>query len=190
MSARNAPIRDRVMLTLVPMPADPPPTQDLLEGLYEDLRREARRQLASNPLHTLQPTALLNEAMVRLLSTRERASLAPGQVYVYVARAMRSVLVDHARARGAIKRGGGDRPVPLDELEEPVYDERADAHQDVLTVHDALERLAAEHPELAELAELRFFGRLTVPEVAAARGVPESRVKAASLYLRRILGEA
>jgi RNA polymerase sigma factor (TIGR02999 family) len=180
------------MLTCHAMSApdsDTDSTDALLEGLYDDLRREARKQLASNPLHTLQPTALLNEALVRLLSTRERANLNEGQLYTYVARAMRSVLVDHARSWGAIKRGGGQRPVPLDELDEPIYDEQGDARRDVLAVHDALGDLAGQHPELAELAELRFFGRLTVSEVAEVRGVPESRVKAASLYLRRILKE-
>lgn len=166
------------------------PTDALLESLYDDLRREARKQLASNPLHTLQPTALLNEALVRLLSTKERATLSQGQLYTYVARAMRSVLVDHARNRGAIKRGGGERPVRLDELEEPVYDERAGDENDVLAVHEAIARLGKEQPELAELAELRFFGRLTVAEVAEAKQVPQSRVKAASLFLRRILQEA
>ena len=158
---------------------------ELVDGLYEVLRGEARRQLSARPLHTLQPTALLNEALLRFLSRRQRSDLSEGELYTYVAKVMRTVLVDHARTKGSVKRGGHVRRVPLDKLQEPVYE--GSGRQDVLAVHDALEVLAAEEPEFAELAELRYFGRMTVPEVAALRGVPESRVKVASQCLRRLL---
>lgn len=167
--------------------ASEPALHELVDELYEDLRGEARRQLAGRPLHTLQPTALLNEALVRLLRKKEHAALNHGQLCTYVAKVMRSVLVDHARAKGSEKRGGGQTAVPLDQVREPVY--REDAGVDILAVHDALEVLAREEPEFAELAELRFFGRLSVQEVAAARGVPLSRVKVASQCLRKLLQE-
>lgn len=166
-------------------PEPPADIAELVDGLYDVLRAEARRQLSSRPLHTLQPTALLNEALVRFLSRKQRANLSQGELYTYVAKVMRTVLVDHARAKGSVKRGGLVRRVPLEKLKEPVY--RGGGRQDVLAVHDALEVLAKEEPEFAELAELRYFGRMTVPEVAAARGVPVSRVKVASKCLRRLL---
>ena len=162
---------------------------EVLGDLYEDLRREARKQLATRPLHTLQPTALLNEALVRLLTTKERVGLNERQLWMYVAKVMRSVLVDHARAKGSAKRGGARRPARIEELADLAAREESSSSDDVLAVHEALERLAKSQPELAELAELRFFGCLSVAEVAQAKGVSEGRVKAASLYLRRLLGE-
>lgn len=158
---------------------------ELVDGLYEVLRREARRQLSSRPLHTLQPTALLNEALLRFLSRRQRVELSEGQLYTYVAKVMRTVLVDHARTKRSAKRGGNARRVPLEQVREPVY--RGSGGQDILAVHDALEFLSKEEAEFAELAELRYFGRMTVQEVATARGVPVSRVKVASQCLRRLL---
>ncbi len=162
---------------------------EVLDDLYEDLRREARKQLATRPLHTLQPTALLNEALVRLLTTKERVGLNERQLWMYVAKVMRSVLVDHARAKGSAKRGGARRPARIEEIGDLAARETSDSAADVLAVHEALERLSQSQPELAELAELRFFGCLSVTEVAQAKGVSEGRVKAASLYLRQLLGD-
>ena len=75
-------------------PAPDLPLGELLDGLYDGLRREARKQLAARPLHTLQPTALLNEALVRLLTTKQRTHLNEGQLCTYVTKVMRTVLVE------------------------------------------------------------------------------------------------
>jgi RNA polymerase sigma factor (TIGR02999 family) len=154
-------------------------TDDLLPLVYTELRRLAARQLAGEaPGQTLQPTALVHEAYLRLMANpaREgggvddspppsRAGFAsPGAFLTAAATAMRRILIDRARARKAEKRGGdrGRADLDPDQLAAP---ERS---ADLLAVDEALTRLAARDPRKAKLVELRYFAGLTLAEAAAA----------------------
>jgi RNA polymerase sigma factor (TIGR02999 family) len=164
---------------------------ELVELVYVELRRLAgglmRRE---RPDHTLQPTALVHEALPRLLhpdvlgGAHNRA-----QFLAAAARAMRRVLVDHARGRAAGKRGGGQGQVPLDEA----LDYCARQNLDVLAVHEALDELAGLHERQSQVVELRFFGGYTVGEVAGLLQVSVSTVESdfrkATAFLRRRLAE-
>lgn len=122
---------------------------------------------------TLQPTALVNEAFMKL-ATHEAAEFASREHFVAVAaRAMRQILVDHARRRSAEKRGGNRRPVTLNDV--PVGDEGRVV--DRIALDDALGRLAALNARHARVVELRYFGGLSVPEVAGALGISVATVE-------------
>lgn len=158
----------------------------LVERLYPELHQMAVGfMLQERRDHTLQPTALLHEALLQLLdgAVLEKAS---NRRYLFaaVARAMRQVLVDHARQRATDKRGAGCGRVPLDEALRPFEEQ----HLDVLAVHEALEQLAQLNERHAQIMELRFFGGLTVPEVAKLLNVSVSLVekdfRRASAFLR------
>lgn len=133
--------------------------------VYEDLRRIARRQRRiADSRQTLSTTGLVHEAYLRLLGREETDWRDRAQFFALAARAMRTVLVDEARKRLAAKRGGGRVRVPLAD-----DDVAVDAHMDeVLAVHESLERLGATEPRLAQVVECRFFGGLAVEETAAA----------------------
>jgi RNA polymerase sigma-70 factor, ECF subfamily len=160
---------------------------------YDELRRLATGYLSrERRAHTLQPTALVHEALARLMAGRGAGALAGmdrGEYVAAVARAMRLVLVDHARRRGAQKRGGARHRVPLDDSL-ALYEESA---SDLLALDEALERLAALDPELARMVELRFFGGLTEEETAREMGVSSRTVtrawRFARVWLARELGE-
>ena len=135
-----------------------------LPQVYAELRRLAAAKMAGEPDgHTLDATALVHEAFVKLGGE----SFASPSAYLRAAAvAMRRILVDHARAKRADKRGGGRRAgVEPDELPAPPAD------ADVLAVDDALARFAAADPQAAELVTLRYFAGLTIPEAAAALGI-------------------
>lgn len=143
---------------------------DLFQVVYDDLRRLAARYLnGERHGHTLQPTALVNEAYLRLLAGTggDRAWSGRGQFFAAAARAMRHILVDSARRKRSSKRGGGLAREILDP-EQVAEPEKAD---DLLALNDALDALAASEPALAELVTLRYFGGLTVAEAANALGI-------------------
>jgi RNA polymerase sigma factor (TIGR02999 family) len=133
-------------------------------AVYPELRRIARAYLRRERTgHTLQPTALVHEAFLRLTSAGQLRFESRRQFYALAAQLMRRILVDHARALGARKRGGPDAvKVPLDGLEPgqplPV--------QQFLELHDAMDRLAELNPRKAQVIELRYFGGLTLEETA------------------------
>ena len=134
---------------------------ELLTLVYDELRRVASRLMrGERPDHTLSPTAVVHEAVF---------DRAPDRSYLFAsaARAMREVLIDHARRRGADRRGGGRRRVPLD----PVIDYFDGQGLDLVAVHEALDRLAERDERQAQVMTLRYFGGMTVPEVAKALGV-------------------
>jgi len=148
----------------------------VLPQIYDELRALAAQHLRKErPGHTLQATALVHEAFLRL-SGRERVHVeARVQFFAVAAQAMRRVLVDHARRRQAEKRGGAEAPVPITEVAEA---ELAAAPQvDLLDVDDALVRLAALDPRQAEVVELRFFAGMEMAEIAAALEISESTVR-------------
>jgi len=155
--------------------------------VYEDLRRIARRHLSEErPGHTLDPTALVHEAWMQLGPEHARGAAGRGQYLAFASRVMRSFLVDHARRKGAEKRGGRRERVTLAGV---LVDETGQA--DVLTVHDMLETLCATDAELGRIAELRIFGGLTQEEIAEVLELPkrtlERRWRVASAWLRREL---
>jgi RNA polymerase sigma factor (TIGR02999 family) len=148
--------------------------QDLFPLLYDELHRLAERYMADErSCHTLQPTALVNEAYVRLASGEAVGVQSRAHFFGIAARAMRQVLVDHARARDADKRGGGRERVALDEAA-ATFGERASP---VLVLDDAIEQLVAFDEPLARIVELRFFGGLTNEETGEALGMSTRSVE-------------
>lgn len=167
---------------------DPGQAEELLAIVYDELRQLARRQFRGERAgHTLQPTALVHEAYLRLAKLPRPRWESRAHFFGTAARAMRQILVDHARRRSAGKRGGGAERVTLDTSvsgKDPLA-------ADVLDLHDALERLASNDPDLAHLVELRFFAGLTLDETADALGISRRKVakdwSVARLWLQREL---
>ena len=154
---------------------DDRPADALLPIVYDELRRRAAAYLRrERPGQTLQPTALVHEAYLRLLKDQPGRWQNRAHFCAIAAHAMRQILIERARARGALKRGGAQPRVTLDEgaiagAEPPSID--------LLALDDALTRLEALDPEQARLVELRFFGGLTVEETAEAMNISPATVK-------------
>ena len=147
---------------------------ELMPLVYDELRRLARGYLGrERRAFTLQPTALVNEAYVRLLKGRKQDWRTRAQVIGIAAMAMRQILIEAARARAAQKRGGDADRVTLDEG----LVASGERSVDVLAVDAALDKLAAFDAQQARLVELRFFGGLTIEECAAALGISPATVK-------------
>ncbi|HEX8068831.1 MAG TPA: sigma-70 family RNA polymerase sigma factor [Pyrinomonadaceae bacterium] len=145
----------------------------LLPLVYEELRRLAHRYMRrERPGHSLQTTALVNEAYLRLVDQTRVRWQGRAHFYGIAAQMMRRVLVDHARARGYAKRGGAAQHVPLDEAL-VVSAARAD---EVVALDDALKTLAEIDQRKAQLVELRFFGGLSIEEAAAVLQVSPGTV--------------
>lgn len=146
-------------------------TEGLVEVVYDELRRRARRHLSrERPDHTLQPTALVHEAYLRLADQTRVDWQGRTHFLAVAAGAMRRILIDHARAHRRQKRGGGSRKVTLSEAVTPFSSSDLDLEQ-LLAVEEALERLRELSERQATLVELRFFGGLTVEEAADHLGV-------------------
>ena len=161
---------------------------ELFPIVYTEVRKLARSYLRrERPDHTLQPTALVNEAYMRLVDQRHVDWQNRAHFFGIAAQVMRRVLVDHARMRQADKRGSGDRPVVLDEALALV----AERTPDVVALDDALRALAELDPRQAQIVELRFFGGLSIEEAAEVIGLSPATVKrewsAARAWLRREL---
>lgn len=137
----------------------------LVPLIYPELRRIAGRQLRrERPDHTLQPTALVHEVFLQLVHQRDASWDNRAQFFAVAAQLMRRILVDHARSRQALKRGGG---ITMVTLEAQAADASADPiAAELLALDQALERLAARDPDHARIVELRFFGGLSVEETA------------------------
>ena len=163
------PLRDLTLILGKARAGDHEARGELLALVYEELRLVASRlMLRERTDHTLSPTAVVHEAVIRLLGDAVFDKAADRNfLFASAARAMREVLIDHARRRGSDRRGGGRRRVPLD----AVVDYFEGQGLDVVAVHEALDRLADLDGRQAQVMTLRYFGGLTVPEVAAALGV-------------------
>jgi RNA polymerase sigma factor (TIGR02999 family) len=147
----------------------------LMELIYEDCRQIAARQLRrERPEHSLDPTALVHEMYLRLIDQRRATWQNRAQFFGIAARLMRRILVDHARSRGRVKRGGGPTLVSLGAASEEPDGGQA---RDVLAIDDALDRLAAIDQDQVQIVELRFFAGLTVEETALALGRSPRTVK-------------
>jgi RNA polymerase sigma factor (TIGR02999 family) len=151
---------------------DPHAAEQLLPLVYDDLRKLAMQKLAHEaPGQTLQATALVHEAYVRLVDVKKTQHWdSRGHFFAAAAEAMRRILVENLRRKKSKKHGGGGKRVPLDQIELalPLPDD------DLLALDEALTQLAAEWPAVAELVKLRFFAGLTMDEAAAARGISPS----------------
>jgi RNA polymerase sigma factor (TIGR02999 family) len=166
---------------------DPRALKTLIPLVYDELRRLARAQLRrERPGHTLQTTALVHEAYLRLAGQEKLSFESRGHLRAIAANTMRRILVEHARARRAAKRGGERARLTLTdglglaEESKPV---------DVLALDEALRRLAEVDPRASRVVELRFFGGLTVEETAEILGVSAPTIKRewalARAWLRR-----
>lgn len=164
-------------------------SHDLIPFVYKELRRIAGAFMqGERPGHTLQPTALVNEAYLRLVDQKRVDWQGREHFFRVAARLMRRVLVDHARGRLAAKRGGGEENLNLDCLDIP---DRPEKLEQMLIVDDILTRLEAVDPEQVRVVELRYFGGMSIPETASALGVSTSTVdrdwSMAKAWIRREL---
>lgn len=158
----------------------------LLAAVHHELRRIAagymRRERRD---HSLQPTALVNEAYLRLAAQRDLPWEGRGHFFGIAARVMRQVLVDHARRRLAMKRPADRAAVPISKIADP----STDRDIDVLALHEALEQLAKLDPRQAEIVELRYFGGMTEEEVAQVKGLSPATVRRDVASARFWLGQ-
>lgn len=147
----------------------------LIALVYDELRRQAARYLSrERGDHTLRPTALVNEAYLRLVRQRSVVWQDRGQFFAVAATVMRRLLVDYARKDGASKRGGSVHTVSLEDGDEVGI--AAAPNIDVIELNDALVELSAIDPQCARMIELRFFAGLTTEETAEALGVSTATV--------------
>lgn len=164
---------------------------ELMPLVYEELRRLAHRYMGrERPGHTLQTSALVNEAYLRLIDQNDVHWQNRAHFFGIAAQMMRRILVDYARKRGFAKRGGDARPVPLEEAM-IVSQERA---ANVVALDDALKSLAELDPRKSQIVELRFFGGLSIEETAEVLAVSTGTVMRdwtlAKAWLRREMAPA
>jgi RNA polymerase sigma factor (TIGR02999 family) len=154
---------------------------DLFPLVYQSLKDLARQRMSlERPGHTLQPTALVHEAYLRLAGAANVRWSNPAHFYHAAAEAMRRILVEHARANGRIKRGAGARRVPIHLL-----DLADDGDSDeILALDEAIRRLEEHTPDVAAVVRLRFFAGLSVAETAEALGMGRRSVDRAWSYAR------
>lgn len=162
----------------------------LLPLVYGELRALADLQLRSErPDHTLQPTALVHEAYLRLLKDQRPSWADRGRFFRAAAQAMRRILIEHARKRGRIKRGGSRARLPASVLDFVAAEDPAD----FLALEEAVRRLEQQDPRMGRVVDLRFFAGLSVEETARALGVSQRTVKrewtVARAWLYRALKE-
>ena len=154
---------------------DPKAAGELLPLVYDELRRVAAARMAGlAPGHTLQPTALVHEAWLRLVGDESQAQFQNrAHFFAAAAEAMRHILIDHARRKQALRHGGGQQRVEVDDLQiaAPAADE------ELLAVDEALDRLARLDQAKAELVKLRYFVGMTFAEAGAALGISEPAAK-------------
>jgi RNA polymerase sigma factor (TIGR02999 family) len=151
---------------------DPHAAEQLLPLAYDELRRLAAQRLAQEkPGQTLQATALVHEAYLRLVDVEKaQAWNSRGHFFAAAAEAMRRILVEQARRKCRHKHDGGRQRVPMNEAEPSCRDDAAE----LLAIHEALDRLAAEDPQAAQLVGLRYFAGLSVEQAAETLGLPRS----------------
>jgi RNA polymerase sigma factor (TIGR02999 family) len=164
---------------------------ELMPLVYNELHRIAQRAWRGlDRGNTLQPTALINEAYLRLAGAENSTFQSRGHFFAVACTAMRQILVNHARSRHAEKRGGGQAALSLNDIQVAVHQEAAD----VVALHEALERLHAIDPRKSQVVEMRYFGGLTIEETAEALGLSVVTVNrdwrlARTWLLREMQGE-
>jgi RNA polymerase sigma factor (TIGR02999 family) len=160
---------------------DPKAAGELLPLVYEELRRLAAAKMASEAAnHTLQPTALVHEAWLRLTGNQNQEWNSRGHFFAAAAEAMRRILIDRARRRRAVRHGGAQERVDVHDLDLacPLPDDQ------LLAVDEALDKLASHHPRQAELVKLRYFVGMSVQEAAQALGISTDTAKDYSAHAR------
>ncbi|MHC4081057.1 MAG: sigma-70 family RNA polymerase sigma factor [Planctomycetota bacterium] len=178
------------------MPADAPKTltlalkaaagdreaaAELLPLIYDDLRKLARARMAKlAPGQTLQPTALVHEAYVRVIGSGDPGWDGRGHFFAAAAQAMRNVLVDQARRKAALKHGGGRRRLELADSDLAIQPPR----EDILALDEALKRLETDDPRKGQVVNLRYFAGLTAEETAAALDVSVGTVEREWRYIK------
>jgi RNA polymerase sigma factor (TIGR02999 family) len=167
---------------------DPQAASELLPLVYDELRKLAATRMAGeSPGDSLDATALVHEAYLRLVGPSERPDWhGRGHFFAAAAEAMRRILVERARRRGRGKHGGGRTRVDL-EADAPAAPEPAD---EVLEVDDALDRLATADPQAAELVKLRYFAGFSIPDAAAALNISPRTADRLWAYARAWLRQA
>ena len=165
--------------------------EELMAAVYAELHRQAERAMGHEmPEHTLQPTALVSEAYLRLIDQRRVQWRSRAHFFGVAAQLMRRILVDHARGRLAAKRGGGARQITLGDADASA-EAPNESGVDVLALHEALERLAVLDPGQARIVELRYFGGMTIEDTAEALDRSPATIKrewaVARAWLRREL---
>jgi RNA polymerase sigma factor (TIGR02999 family) len=167
---------------------DPRAAAQLLPLVYDELRKLAAQRMSSErPGQTLQATALVHEAYLRLVGGAADAGWnGRGHFFAAAAEAMRRILVERARRVGRVRHGGGRRRVDLDDVDlaGPPDDADAGRHEDLLALDEALTALEAEEPEAAAVVKLRCFTGLTVEDAAAAIGVSARTAKRHFAYAK------
>jgi RNA polymerase sigma factor (TIGR02999 family) len=156
-------------------------SEELLPLVYDELRRLAAARMAQEAAgQTLQPTALVHEAWLRLIGDGDRTWENRGHFFGAAAEAMRRIMIENARRKSRLKRGGGQARLNIEDLElaETTPDDK------VLLIDEALERLQAEDPEKTRVVVLKFFGGLTNQDVAASLGVTERTVERQWAYAK------
>jgi len=162
---------------------DPRAADELLPLVYQELRKLAAAKMShESAQQTLQPTALVHEAWLRLGADAQPPWQNRAHFFAAAAETMRRILIDRARKRRAQRHGGGLERVNADAIEIP--DELNRADDQLLAVHEALEKFAAEEPQKAALVKLRYFAGLTLEEAANALNIPEGTAKRWWTYSR------
>ena len=165
---------------------EPTAANELLPLVYEELRKLAAHRMAGQaPGHTLQPTALVHEAWLRLAGDQPGRFAGRAHFFSAAAEAMRHILIDSARRKLAVRHGGGQDRLDVAEMEiaAPAEDE------EMLAVHAVLDKLAAADPQKAEVAKLRYFAGLTFEETAEILGISPRTAKRHWAYARAFLYE-
>jgi RNA polymerase sigma factor (TIGR02999 family) len=174
-------INDVTQILQAVQKGDPKAADELLPLVYDELRKLAAAKMAREAAgHTLQPTALVHEAWLRLVGDQDKEWAGRAHFFGAAAEAMRRILIDKARRRRAVRHGGEQQRVDLEELELacPLPDDQ------LLAVDEALDKLASAHPRQAELVKLRYFVGMTVQEAAQVLGISPDTAKDDSAHAR------
>jgi RNA polymerase sigma factor (TIGR02999 family) len=170
---------------------DPRAAEKLFPLVYEELLRVARGQMSQErPGHTLQATALVHDAYLRLLDGAQDRWQNRRHFIAAAAEAMRRILVDHARRKKSTKRGGGRERVGLDDEQLPAIASPCDDVDDLLSLNDALDRLAKEDPPKAELVKLLYFAGLNLAEAASVLDISRTTAHRQWIFARAWLCDA
>jgi RNA polymerase sigma factor (TIGR02999 family) len=172
---------DATLLLSAAERGDPKAADQLLELVYEELRRLATSKMAQEaPGQTLQPTALVHEAWLRLVGANNPKFENRAHFFSAAAEAMRRILIDRARRKLTQRHGGGYARVDLEEQDLAA----PDSDRELLAVHEVLDKLAVEHPAQAQVVKLRYFAGMTNGETADALGISVATVKNYWAYAR------
>lgn len=163
----------------------------LLSMVYEELRRLAGKQMGQERRdHTLQATALVHEAYLRLMNDKSLCWESRGRFFAAASEAMRRILIEHARRKKALRYGGGRRHVDVADHEPPILSASGMGADELLDLNESLDRLAQEYPQKAELVKLTFFAGLSIDEAADVLVISRATAYRAWTFARAWLRDA